>query len=100
MSGRAHVTAPNTPISTPTPTSGRHREPLPGNWQPWHDRLRDLRSTVLEHGAGALDGNTLNLAEFERMGPRIVDAGLVSQSDVDFVVHGMKHGFNLGVDEC
>lgn len=99
MSGRAHVTSPNTPISTPTPTSGRHREPLPGNWQPWHDRLRDLRSTVLEHGAGALDGNTLNLGEFERMGPRIVDAGLVSQSDVDFVVHGIKHGFNLGVDE-
>ena len=54
----------------------------------------------MERGAGALDGNTLNLAEFVRMGPRIVNAGLVSQKDVDFVVDGIAHGFKLGVDEA
>lgn len=46
-----------------------------------------------------MEGNSLNLSEFERLGPLVVGAGLVDQSDVEYVLNGIRNGFDLGVDE-
>ena len=65
----------------------------------WHARVQALASRVRERGAGSLDGNTLNYPEFERLAPEIVRAGFVSQRDVDYVLKGIREGFDLGVNE-
>ena len=67
---------------------------------PWHARVRALECEVLSQGARVLSGNTLKIDEFERLGPDIVRAGLVTQEDVDYVLNGIRHGFDLGVDEA
>ena len=65
----------------------------------WHERVEALEADVLSHGASVMTGSTLNVAEFERLGPVIVREGLVTQHDVDYVLDGIKNGFDLGVDE-
>ena len=65
----------------------------------WHERVEALEADVLSHGASVMTGSTLNVAEFERLGPVIVREGLVTQDDVDYVLDGIKNGFDLGVDE-
>ena len=66
---------------------------------PWHSRVKALEAEVLSQGACVLSGNTLKIDEFERLGPEIVQAGLVSQADVNYVLNGIRNGFDLGVDE-
>ena len=46
-----------------------------------------------------MSGKTLNIDEFERLGPEIIRAGLVTQKDVDYVLNGIGSIFDLGVDE-
>ena len=65
----------------------------------WHERLRDLAARVERNGAGVLEGNSLNLSEFERLGPLVVRAGLIESSVVEYVLNGIRYGFDLGVDE-
>lgn len=65
----------------------------------WHARVKALEADVKGRGTGVLVGNTLNLTEFERLAPEIVKAGHVSQEDVDYVLEGIRYGFDLGVDE-
>ena len=65
----------------------------------WHVEVETLASRVREQGTGILDGYTLNYAEFARLAPEIVRAGLVSQLDVDYVLRGIREGFDLGVNE-
>ena len=65
----------------------------------WHDRVKALERDVLRHGAKVMSGSTLDLSEFERLGPVIVREGLVTWSEVDYVLNGIKNGFDLGVDE-
>ena len=77
------------------PGHPEHVERVPA----WHERVKALEGDVLRHGAKVMSGSTLNVAEFERLGPAIVREGLVTQSDVDYVLNGIKNGFDLGVDE-
>ena len=57
----------------------------------WHERVEALEADVLSHGASVMTGSTLNVAEFERLGPVIVREGLVTQRDVDYVLDGIKN---------
>ena len=41
----------------------------------------------------------MNISEFERLAPEIVRAGFVTQSDADYVLNGIRNGFDLGVNE-
>ena len=61
--------------------------------------MRALERDVLRHGAKVMPGSTLDLAEFERLGPAIVREGLVTQGEVDYVLNGIKNRFDLGFDE-
>ena len=61
----------------------------------WHSRVKALESRVKECGAGILEGNTLNISEFERLAPEIVRAGFVTQNDADYVLDGIRNGFDL-----
>ena len=94
------------------PASVRHGPPAGRDWgtertEPerakgvtaWHERVRSLERDVLSHGAAVMSGNTLYLAEFERLGPVIVQEGLVTQGEVDYVLNGIRNGFDLGIDE-
>lgn len=65
----------------------------------WHERLRILAANVERNGASVLEGNSLNITEFERLGPLIVDAGLIEESDVEYVLNGIRNGFDLGLEE-
>ena len=72
----------------------------PGRPAPaWHARVKRLAAQVGKDGACALAGNTIDVAAFERLAPRVIEAGLVSADDVAYVLTGLRQGFDLGVDE-
>ena len=56
--------------------AGREGKRIPGhpehNVPAWHERVKALECDVLRHGAKVMSGSTLNVAEFERLGPAIV----------------------------
>ena len=55
-------------------------------------------SKIYEGGVSNLDGYTLNLDAFSTTLPRCVEAGLVKAEDAEFVLTGLKNGFDLGVN--
>ena len=55
-------------------------------------------SKIYEGGVSSLDGYTLNLEAFSSTLPRCVEAGLVKAEDAEFVLNGLKNGFDLGVN--
>ncbi len=52
-----------------------------------------------QHGVQLLPGNTLHLPVWKKWLPLAVSAGYVSATDADYVMHGLEHGFDLGLDE-
>ena len=65
----------------------------------WRQEYADLMQRAEASFSEAMSGHTLNLPLFEKYMPQAVAAGHVSQRDADFVLDGITHGFDLGVDE-
>ena len=65
----------------------------------WQDAFLKLVDEVETSGVDALSGNTVNYELLQQKLPAAVEAGLVTQSDCDYVLQGLKHGFDLHVDE-
>jgi hypothetical protein len=66
------------------------------NWQEEFVRLVEEKTTT---GVADLHGNGVNLEVFENTLPKCVEANLISQTDCDYVLHGLRNGFDLHVDE-
>ena len=65
----------------------------------WQERFHQFMLQCAKEGVGDLRGNTLNLGKFRERLPACVEAGLVSQVDCDYILHGLTYGFHLHVDE-
>jgi len=64
----------------------------------WGERLETYAEHVSMVGVSTLEGYNLNLALFEKSLPLCVEAGLVSQEHADYVLDGLRHGFDLGIN--
>ena len=65
----------------------------------WQQAFLDLVGQVEKEDVSVLSGTTLNLDLLERKLPLAVEAGLVSAKDCEYVLQGVRHGFDLHVDE-
>lgn len=65
----------------------------------WQDEFLEFMNKCEITGISMLEGNTINLPMFENKLPACVEAGTVSQADCDYILHGLRHGFDLHVDE-
>ena len=65
----------------------------------WQEAFLKLVDEVENTGVDSLTGNTINLELLENKLPAAVTAGLVEQEDADYILHGLKRGFDLHVDE-
>ena len=59
----------------------------------------DLLRLVAEGDISLLPGHTLNLKEWNLWLPRAVEQGFVDKETADYVLNGITHGFDLGLDE-
>ena len=65
----------------------------------WHGTFEEFVKHCEGHGISGLPANAINLAFFETKLPECVAAGLVTQVDCEYILHGLKYGFDLHVDE-
>ena len=65
----------------------------------WQERLANYAKHITEVGVSKLDGYKLNLPLFEQKLPLCVKAGLLTQANVDYVLNGLRFGFDLGIDD-
>ena len=54
---------------------------------------------VARFGVSAMPGNTLHLSEWNKWLPIAVEKGYVDAATADYVMHGLRYGFDLGLDE-
>ena len=72
------------------------RPEIPATWQ---DEFVQMSKEFELNGVGSLRGNTINVPFFEQRLPAAVEAGLVSREDCEYILHGLKYGFDLHLDE-
>ena len=65
----------------------------------WQDDFLQLTNEFELDGVQSLRGNTINVPFFEQKLPAAVEAGLVTKVDADYILHGLKRGFDLHLDE-
>ena len=66
----------------------------------WQDTFDIYRQHIADVGVSKLDGYNINLLIFEDKLPKCVVAGLISEVDSTFILHGLRHGFDLAVDHA
>lgn len=65
----------------------------------WQSKFVTFMDSCEKQGIDGLQGNTLNYQMFAEKLPACVEAGTVSQVDCDYILKGLKYGFDLHVDE-
>ena len=88
-------------VFTPTPLIN---EPVPitstdDDERSWQDNFLELINDKLASGITNMKGYGMDFLKFKTVLPRCVLAGTVSQSDCDYVLHGLEFGFDLHADE-
>ena len=63
----------------------------------WGERLDKYAKYVTDVGVAALEGYNINLDLFEQKVPQCVEEGLLTRQHADYVLDGLRHGFELGV---
>lgn len=66
----------------------------------WQGVFDDYRQHIADVGVSTLAGYNINLPVFEAKLPKCVVAGLISEVDATFILHGLRHGFDLSVDHA
>lgn len=66
----------------------------------WQDNFDLYRHYIGDVGVSHLAGYGLNLPLFEDKIPKCVAADLLSEVDAAFILHGLRHGFDLAVNHA